>query len=150
VESRLLEPLDQAVFASLSEFAGPARLEAVAHTAGLDEVVALDSLTRLIDASLVRLQDSPEPRSWMLEPVRQFAAERLELGGDRAAVRCRMLEWYDRATAAFEGDDERFARSFAANGRTSFVLCATRSRRSNGHRGRPRIHRGGRRLQRGR
>jgi predicted ATPase/class 3 adenylate cyclase len=107
----LLEALDQTVFASLSVFAGPARLEAVAHTAGLDEVVALDSLTRLIDASLVRLQDSPEPRYWMLEPVRQFAAERLDLAGDRGA-RCRMLEWYARATAAFEGEDERFVRTF--------------------------------------
>jgi predicted ATPase/class 3 adenylate cyclase len=108
----LLEPLDQAAFASLSVFAGPSRLEAVAHSAGLDEVVALGSLTRLIDASLVRLQDSPEPRYWMLEPIRQFAAERLDLAGVRGAVRCRMLEWYAGATAAFEGEDERFVRTF--------------------------------------
>lgn len=108
----LLEPRDQAVFASLAVFAGPARLEAVAHTAGLEEVVTLDSLTRLIDASLVRLHDSPEPRYWMLEPVRQFAAERLELAGDGGPVRCRMLDWYQQATAAFGEEDERFVRTF--------------------------------------
>jgi hypothetical protein len=70
----LLEPPDRELFSQLAVFAGPARLEAIAHVAECVDVEALDGLTRLIDAGLVRLQSGPDPRYWMLEPVRQFTA----------------------------------------------------------------------------
>jgi predicted ATPase/class 3 adenylate cyclase len=108
----LVEPADRELFAALSVFAGPARLEAVAHVAGAEEASALDGLTRLIDASLVRLGDSPEPRYWMLEPVRQFAAERLaESDPERMRPR-RMLEWYQATAASISLVAERIVREF--------------------------------------
>jgi predicted ATPase/class 3 adenylate cyclase len=100
----LVEPADRELFAAISVFAGPARLEAIAQVAGSDEVAALDGLTRLIDASLVRLQDSPEPRYWMLEPVRQFAFDLVECDSAATELRRRMLEWYVSVASALEGD----------------------------------------------
>jgi predicted ATPase/class 3 adenylate cyclase len=108
----LVEPIDRELFAALSVFAGPARLEAVAYVAGAGEVAALDGLTRLIDASLVRLGDSPEPRYWMLEPVRQFAAELLAVSDPERTRPRRMLKWYQATAAGMSGHHERIARTF--------------------------------------
>ena len=108
----LVDPADRELFAALSVFAGPARLEAVAHVAAADEVSALDGLTRLIDASLVRLGDSPEPRYWMLEPVRQFAADVLDRSGRALELRRRMLEWYQVTASNISRVAEDIVRTF--------------------------------------
>ena len=92
---RLLDVTDRRVFQALSVFPTPARLGAIAATAGLGDLEVLDALTRLIDASLIRLgSDRRQPRYWMLEPLRQFAAERLAEGGEQAAAQRRMLHWH--------------------------------------------------------
>lgn len=123
---RLLEPGDAALFESMAVFAAPARLEVVAHTSGLDEVDALDSVTRLVDASLVVFGDVPAARYGMLEPIRQYATERL---GSRAGeVEDRLIDWY-RVEA---GDRLRFPGEVAGLRRDTENLfraleyCATR------------------------
>jgi tetratricopeptide (TPR) repeat protein len=76
----------------MAVFAAPARLEVVAHTSGVDEVEALDALTRLVDASLVVFGEAPAARYGMLEPIRQYAAERL--GSRTEEVEDRLIDWY--------------------------------------------------------
>jgi predicted ATPase/class 3 adenylate cyclase len=108
----LVDPADRGLFVALSVFAGPARLDAVADVAGMDEPAALDGLSRLIDASLIRLQDSDEARYWMLEPVRQFAADALGESGRAPDLHRRMLGWYTTAAAAMADTHEKMARAF--------------------------------------
>jgi predicted ATPase/class 3 adenylate cyclase len=99
----LLEPSDQELFEALSVCAGPARLAMIAHTVEMDEFEALDGLTRLIDASLVRLaSDGDEARYTMLEPIRQYAAELLATHGATADAERRMLRWYAEFAGRFE------------------------------------------------
>ena len=66
-----------------------ARYEAAEEIAGADP----DTLQSLLDKSLVRKRDSKlGPRYWMLETIREYAAERLEdvgRGGGAAAAACR-------------------------------------------------------------
>jgi predicted ATPase len=67
----LLSPAEQALFARLSVFAGGCTLEAAEEVAGAD----LDTLQSLVEKSLVRFSAG---RYWMLETIRDFAAERLD------------------------------------------------------------------------
>jgi predicted ATPase len=72
----LLNAEEQALFARLAVFRGGCTLAAAEEVAGAD----LDVLQSLIDKSLVR---HFEDRFWMLETIREFAAERLaSSGGD--------------------------------------------------------------------
>ncbi len=81
----LLSPEEQRLFARLSVFAG-CTVEAAEEVAGAD----LDSLQSLVDQSLVRFT---EERYWMLETIREFAAERLRESGDEEALRRRHAEY---------------------------------------------------------
>lgn len=75
----LLVPEEQALFARLAVFSGGCTYEAVEEIAGADP----DILQSLLDKSLVRKRDSPlGPRYWMLETIREYAAERLEASGE--------------------------------------------------------------------
>jgi predicted ATPase/DNA-binding XRE family transcriptional regulator len=84
----LLSESDGMLFRRLSVFAGGFSLEAAeavgaAGGAGANDVVAL--LGRLVEQSLVVMEpgaDSGDTRYWMLEPVRQYALERLEESGE--------------------------------------------------------------------
>lgn len=102
----LLDPRDRAVFEALSVFAGPARLETVAPLVDADEFDTLDSLTRLIDASLVRLTsgDGEDARYNMHEPIRQYAAEMLARHGRAAATERRMVAWYAEFVDRFQSE----------------------------------------------
>jgi predicted ATPase/class 3 adenylate cyclase len=78
----LLDDEERAIFALLSVFA-PARVETFEEVAlqieSLRDVDVVDRLTSLVDKSLVRSVQAPErPRLWMLETIREYAAERLE------------------------------------------------------------------------
>jgi predicted ATPase/class 3 adenylate cyclase len=78
----LLDDEERAVFALLSLFS-PARVETVEEVALQIESVrvvdVVDRLTSLVDKSLVRSVQAPErPRLWMLETIREYAAERFE------------------------------------------------------------------------
>ena len=71
----LLTPAEQDLFARLAVFAGGCTLEAAEEICGAD----LDAIASLVDKSLLRRTGD---RYWMLETIREFAAERLdELAG---------------------------------------------------------------------
>jgi predicted ATPase/DNA-binding XRE family transcriptional regulator len=91
----LLDPAAQTLFARLAVFAGGGTVEAVAAICH-DAPDALDGLARLVDKSLVR-QDAAgdqERRFSMLETIREYAAERLEVSGERAAIQARHAVYY--------------------------------------------------------
>ena len=67
----LLSPEEQELFARLSVFAGGCNLEASEEVCEAD----LDTLQSLVEKSLLRFSDE---RYWMLETIREFAAQRLE------------------------------------------------------------------------
>ena len=67
----LLDEAEQQLFARLSVFAGGCTLQAAEEVADVD----LDTLQSLVDKSLLRFTDG---RYWMLETIREYAAERLE------------------------------------------------------------------------
>jgi predicted ATPase len=82
----LLSPEEQQLFARLSVFAGGCTLEAAEEVADSD----LDTLQSLLDKSLVRFTDG---RYWMLETIREYAADELEQTDEGAAMRERHLDW---------------------------------------------------------
>jgi predicted ATPase/class 3 adenylate cyclase len=103
----LLTPDDQALLGALSVFPTAAPLEAVAAVASTNEIDALGGLERLIGASVAELVDVDGPRYTMLEPIRQFANDRLTESGRAHEMRDGMFEWYaDAATplSPYAGD----------------------------------------------
>jgi non-specific serine/threonine protein kinase len=96
----LLSPDEQTVFRRLSIFAGGFTLEAAADVAASDrvtEALVIDAIERLATKSLIELDhEREEPRLRMLEPVRQYAAERLREAGERDAIVRRHLDWVVR------------------------------------------------------
>jgi tetratricopeptide (TPR) repeat protein len=75
----LLEPEERRLFARLAVFSRGCTLEAAREVADAD----LDGLQSLVDKSLVRHTDE---RFWMLETIREAAAERLRDSGELAEV----------------------------------------------------------------
>jgi predicted ATPase/class 3 adenylate cyclase len=86
----LLEPREQDLFGQLSVFRTGATLESAEAVCGAD----VETLASLLDKSLVRRRTGrlDEERYWMLETIRQFAAEQLEATGDAETVRRRHAE----------------------------------------------------------
>ena len=88
----LLSGSERALFRSLSVFSGGFTLEAAEAVGSAGEVGAEDalaSLGRLVEQSLVTARtawDSNGSRYGMLEPVRQYAGEKLEESGDAGRV----------------------------------------------------------------
>ena len=76
----LLSEEEQRLFRALSVFAGGCKLEAAEEVADAD----LDTLQSLVEKSLLRFTDT---RYWMLETIREFAAEQLEESGLREEMR---------------------------------------------------------------
>jgi predicted ATPase len=83
----LLSYEEQQLFARLAVFAGGCTLEAA------EEVLEaqLDSLQSLVDKSLLR---HTAERFWMLETIREYAAEQLEDSGEANGRRRRHAEWF--------------------------------------------------------
>jgi predicted ATPase len=75
----LLDDDEQRLFRRLAAFAGGCTLEVAEEIADAD----LDVLQSLLDKSLVR---SSEGRYWMLETIREFAAERLTDSGEADGI----------------------------------------------------------------
>ena len=100
----LLSEDDRLLLAQLSVFAGPATLDAIGQVGELDDLDAFDAVSRLVEASLLRLRGQDEPRYAMLEPVRQFSAAELESRGEVAAAQARMIRWCAARTEGFLTD----------------------------------------------
>jgi predicted ATPase/class 3 adenylate cyclase len=138
----LLSEDEQRLFRRLAVFAGGCTYEAAEDIAAAEP----DILQSLLDKSLLRKRGAKTgPRYWMLETIREYAAERLEESGEAGELRRRHAEhfldlaeegtfivmdatWVDRVDD--EVDNVRGALDFAATtGRTQRVLRATASLR---------------------
>ncbi len=83
----LLSEGEQPVFRALSVFAGGCRLDAAEEVAGAD----LDTLQSLVEKSLLRFSNE---RYWMLETIREYAAERLQNECEDSEILERHTRWY--------------------------------------------------------
>ncbi|BBL80218.1 LuxR family transcriptional regulator [Rubrobacter xylanophilus] len=95
----LLAGPERRLFERLSVFAGRFSLEAaeaVGAGEGIEEEDVLDLLARLVEKSLVEAGDEDGPRYRMLEPVRQYAREKLEASGGAGRIRERHAGYYLR------------------------------------------------------
>jgi predicted ATPase len=104
----LLTPQEKALFERLSVFAGGwtlAAMEAVAATSAGHG--SLEVLERLIDKSLVQIDDASESpaRYRLLEPLRQFARHRLEQRDEVAVTHARHAAFF---LALFDEGEQEF------------------------------------------
>lgn len=83
----LLTHEEQRLFARIAVFGGGCTLDAAAKVAEAD----LDTLHSLVDKSLLR---HTEERFWMLETIREYAAERLEESGETEELQRRHAEQF--------------------------------------------------------
>ena len=104
----LLSADEQQLFACLSVFAGGFTLDAVEAMASVTPVAVEDVIgyfVRLVDKSLVLRVDGldpTQPRYRMLEPLRQFARERLVAAGLERAARDQHLAYSTRLVEEVE------------------------------------------------
>jgi predicted ATPase/class 3 adenylate cyclase len=87
----LLDAQEQTLFRRMSVFAGGCSFESAEQIADADP----DLLQSLLDKSLLRRRDGRlAPRFWMLETIREFAAEQLAASGESDDLRRRHLDHY--------------------------------------------------------
>jgi predicted ATPase/class 3 adenylate cyclase len=87
----LLEPEEQRLFRALSVFAGSCKYEAAEAVSNADP----DTLQSLLDKSLVRRRvEHEQTRYWLLETIRELAAEKLAGAGEDAHLLRRHAEHY--------------------------------------------------------
>ena len=128
----LLDEFEQRLFARLAVFVGGASLEAIEDVCEAD----LDDLLSLVSKSLAREShvDATAPRYWMLETVREFAAEQLEASGELERLRDRHRDWYAKHLPAagseeldsLEGDRLARVELDLANLRAAFAWSTER------------------------
>ena len=113
----LLSELERALFRRLSVFPGGWTLEASEAVGAAGDVVVGDvvgHLDRLVEQSLVATdtgeEGGDEPRYRMLEPVRQYALEKLEESGEAEETRRRHASFFltlaERAEPEIKGTDQ--------------------------------------------
>ena len=84
----LLDEPERRLFARLGAFAGGCTLGAAEEVCGQGlDMDVLDGLASLVDNSLLRRTEGPEPRFSMLETIREYAVERLADSGEEAEIR---------------------------------------------------------------
>jgi predicted ATPase len=113
----LLNPDEQAAFRRLSVFVGGFALDAaevVLQPFGLDADTTMDLVERLLANGLILANlESDEPRFHMLEPVRQYAAERLVANGESERAHMALVAWVvamaEAAGRAFFVDQVKWA-----------------------------------------
>jgi len=103
----LLSKPERVLFGRLSVFAGGWTLEAaeaVGSGEGIEEEDVLDLVSRLVDKSLVVLGTTAHGvvRYRMLEPVRQYAQEKLEASGEAEELRRVHAQYYLQEAEAAE------------------------------------------------
>ncbi|MBV9357133.1 MAG: AAA family ATPase [Chloroflexi bacterium] len=113
----LLRPAEQALFRRLAVFAGGwsvAAAEAVCTGGEVAAQYVFDHLAALVDRSLLQVrrpeEDDDEPRFGMLETIREYADQCLELSREAAQVRARHRDWFlalaERAPTDLAGPEE--------------------------------------------
>ncbi len=130
----LLSEAEKKLFGRLSVFAGGWTLEAAeavgaGHGIGRDDV--LDLLNDLVDKSLVQAEAGGDAlRYRMLEPVRQYALERLEERGKRgrSGTGIRPSSWHSRRRWSRSSEERGKRRGWSA----SSASTTTSERLSNG------------------
>jgi predicted ATPase/DNA-binding SARP family transcriptional activator len=113
----LLEERERVLFRRLGVFGGDASIRAieiVCSVEPLEQDDVLDLLTRLVDRSLVTVDDrGASVRYRLLEPVRRFAIERLEESGELEHLRRRHAEFFldlaDETAPSLGGPDRATA-----------------------------------------
>ena len=90
----LLEPDARRLFAAVAVFAGGWTLDA-AESVGGDGLDVIDGLANLVDQSLVSLHGTEtDPRFGMFETIREYARDKLEASGLRAAIERRHAAFF--------------------------------------------------------
>ncbi|MDQ3094776.1 MAG: adenylate/guanylate cyclase domain-containing protein, partial [Actinomycetota bacterium] len=91
----LLEEADRRIFWRLGVFSSRVDLEAIEYIAGSEERDPLDVVAHLVDVSLLQIVEAHdgEPVVFMLETIRQFARERLDVSGENEETRLRHARW---------------------------------------------------------
>ncbi len=107
---QLLDPAEQRLFREVAVFLGGFDLDAVVGVSEQDELELLDPLSALIEHSLVRRREqNGEPRFFLLETIREFAAEQLEASEEADGTRRRHAEYYlafaEPGSLAFDSDE---------------------------------------------
>jgi len=90
----LLNDAERMVFRALGAFSGETPLEAIEAVCEGLRVDVLTSVARLVDKNLVVRVGDGAPHFRLLETIREFAEERLELTGEAEAVRRRHALWF--------------------------------------------------------
>ena len=105
----LLAPFDRQIFRRLAAFPSSFSLEAaiaVAGGEGDESWDVVDGLGRLVDRSLVTLEQHEPPRYRLLETLRLYATEKLQASGEVAAIAERharhFLEVFDEAERSWD------------------------------------------------
>jgi non-specific serine/threonine protein kinase len=100
----LLDPEEQLLWSRAAVFAADFDLPAAEHVcpdARLPPGAMLDTLTALVDKSVLHVQRQPDgPRFRMLETIRVFGLQRLDESGERLTLLQRHRDWYAGLTAA--------------------------------------------------
>jgi predicted ATPase/transcriptional regulator with XRE-family HTH domain len=98
----LTEP-ERELFRQLSVFVGGFTLEALESVVLLDPNQSiLDALSRLVDKSLLLVEQQDQPRYRFLEPIRQYARDKLNETGESNLIQDRHLNYYLRVAEEAE------------------------------------------------
>ena len=91
----LLEAHDQQLFRHLAVYPDGFDLGTAERTAEAMDLpgVAASTLARLVDASVIEVDFSPEPRYRMLETLRAFGLDRLQAAAQTEAATSVLIEW---------------------------------------------------------
>ncbi len=99
----LLTETERELFRQLSVFVGGFTLDALESVALLDSKQSiLDALSRLVDKSLLLVEQQDQPRYWFLEPIRQYARDKLNEARESNLIQDRHLNYYLRVAEEAE------------------------------------------------
>ena len=99
----LLTETERELFRQLSVFVGGFTLEALEVVALLDsDELILDALSRLVDKSLLLVEQQDQPRYRFLEPIRQYARDKLSETQESNLIQDRHLNYYLRVAEEAE------------------------------------------------
>ncbi|MDQ2805789.1 MAG: tetratricopeptide repeat protein [Chloroflexota bacterium] len=99
----LLDDGERQLFRRLAPFMGGCTMEGAEAVCGLDratDIAVWSALVGLVHMSLLRQEEvAGEPRFWMLETIRDYAAERLTAAGEADRIHAAHLRYYTTLAA---------------------------------------------------